>query len=45
MILFQMMLLRNVTLELNNVEAETCGIQSSLAKPQPQAAQRAEKRY
>lgn len=40
-----MMLLRNVALELNNVEAETCGIQSSLAKPQSQAAQRAEWRY
>lgn len=45
MILFQMMLLRNITKELNNVEAETCGIQGSVAKPQSQAAQKEEQRY
>lgn len=39
------MLLRNITLELNNMEAETCGIHSCLAKPQSQAVQRAELRY
>lgn len=45
MILFQTMLLRNVTLELNNMEAEICGIQSALAKPQSQAAQWEEWKY
>lgn len=39
------MLLRNVTLELNNMEAEICGIQSALAKPQSQAAQWEEQKY